>query len=533
MPNLPQLRVWSVRLAYVATVAVFLWAVGQGYIPGKGFTYLVMFGDANDARALPELHAIDHHIMPRTVGYDGQFYAQIAMHPRLADPALRRAVDNLPYRARRILFSWTATALGLGDPVRVLEVYALQGVAAWLLLAWLLLRWFPADSWQNWIRWTGVLLSLGMCYSVRGAVPDGPGLLLIAGGVALAEAGRPWLSALTLGVAGLGKETNVLAGALFLPAGRGGGRAWREALVRGLIVVAPVALWIAILTRWIGRGPNAGARNFDWPFAGFVHQWSAAWAQLHQPVWKFGAWSLLVLVALAVQWLWLALRPRWQSPWWRVGAAYALLMAMLGDAVWEGFPGATCRVLLPMAVAFNVLVPRAGWRSLLLLLAGNLTVWLAPTQLPPPFWDAVSVEGPRALLTTPDGGRSMAVKFGQHWFEPERSLFECWRWSDGPAAVTVRNPQAFAVAAKLTCQLRARDVRRVVVRIDDRTLATAGLKPGVPADLRVTDVRLAPGETVITFDTDVPAPKPGNPLSRHVAFSVRDLTLTLVGRAEP
>jgi hypothetical protein len=521
-----------VRLAYVATVAVFLWAVGQCYIPGKGFTYLVMFGDANDTRALPELHAIDHHIMPRTVGYDGQFYAQIAMHPRLADPALRRAVDNLPYRARRILFSWTATALGLGDPVRVLEVYALQGVAAWLLLVWLLLRWFPADSWQNFLRWSGVLLSLGMCYSVRGAVPDGPSLLLIAGGVALTEAGRPWLSAFVLGVGGLGKETNVLAGALLLPARGRDRRAWRDTFVRGAIVVAPVALWLVTLTRWIGRGPNAGVRNFDWPFAGFVHQWSAAWAQLHQPVWKFGAWSLLVLVALAVQWLWLALRPQWHSPWWRVGAAYALLMAILGDAVWESFPGAACRVLLPMVVAFNVLVPRAGWRAWVVLIAGNLTVLLAPTQLPPPFWDAVSVEGSRALRTTPDGGRSMTVTFGEHWFAPEQSLFERWRWSDGAAAVTVRNPQRFAVRAELACRLRARDARRVSVRVGGRTLTTTELTPGTPVDLRVPDVRLAPGETVITFDTDRPAPVPTNPLARHVAFNVRDLTLTVVAPAD-
>lgn len=244
-------------------------------------------------------------------------------------------------------------------------------------------------------------------------------------------------------------------------------------------------------------------------------------------------WSLLVLVALAVQWLWLALRPQWHSPWWRVGAAYALLMAVLGDAVWEGFPGAACRVLLPMAVAFNVLVPRAGWRSLLVLLAGNLTVLLAPTQLPPPFWDAVSVEGPRALLTTPDGGRSVGAAFGEHWFAQEQSLFERWRWSDGPAAVTVRNPQRFALRAELACRLRARDARRVSVRVGGRTLATAELAPGTPVELRVPDVRLAPGETVITFDTDVPAPAPENPISRRVAFNVRNLTLTLVGRAEP
>lgn len=254
MPTFPQLRLWIVRTAYAATVVVFLWGVARCHIPGQGFTYLVMFGSANDARALPKLHAIDHYVLPGSVGYDGQFYAQIAMHPRLGDRAIMKAVDNPAYRARRILFSWTATALALGDPVRALAVYALEGVAAWLLLAWLLLRWFPADSWQNWIRWAGVLLSFGMCFSVRGAVPDGPSLLLIAAGVALAEAGRPWLSAILLGVSGLGKETNVLAGALFAPDRWRRGRDWRLALARGAIVLAPLAGWLLILSAWIGRG---------------------------------------------------------------------------------------------------------------------------------------------------------------------------------------------------------------------------------------------------------------------------------------
>ena len=55
-------------------------------------------------------------------------------------------MDLAPYRARRILFSWTAFLLGLGRPAWILEAYALQNVAGWLLLAALLTRWMPLTS---------------------------------------------------------------------------------------------------------------------------------------------------------------------------------------------------------------------------------------------------------------------------------------------------------------------------------------------------------------------------------------------------
>jgi hypothetical protein len=51
-----------------------------------------------------------------------------------------------------------------------------------------------------------------------------------------------------------------------------------------------------------------------------------------------------------------------------------VMMLCLGTAVWEGFPGAATRVLLPLNLAFNLLAHRVraglGW-----LLAGNLTVF--------------------------------------------------------------------------------------------------------------------------------------------------------------
>src|SRR5215213_1123902 len=49
------------RIAYVATVSLFLGFVAQFYIPGKGFTYLVMFGGKVSESYIPALRAINHY----------------------------------------------------------------------------------------------------------------------------------------------------------------------------------------------------------------------------------------------------------------------------------------------------------------------------------------------------------------------------------------------------------------------------------------------------------------------------------------
>jgi hypothetical protein len=70
----------------------------------------------------------------------------------------------------------------------------------------------------------------------------------------------------------------------------------------------------------------------------------------------------------------LLVRRDWGSPWWRAGAAYCVLLMVLGPAVWESDTVAVMRVVLPMSVAFNVLVARSRW-FWPLVIAGNLTVF--------------------------------------------------------------------------------------------------------------------------------------------------------------
>jgi hypothetical protein len=126
------------RLAYGAVVLGFLAMVGSYYSPETGFTTFLELSASRHAVELPELQQVPHAHDERGGGYDGQFYAQLALDPLLRNPAIDRALDTPAYRSHRILFSWTAWAMGLGRPVWIIQAYAIQNVLTWLALAGLL-----------------------------------------------------------------------------------------------------------------------------------------------------------------------------------------------------------------------------------------------------------------------------------------------------------------------------------------------------------------------------------------------------------
>ena len=128
-------------LQVTLVVAAFLAGVSRYYHPPFGLTAFIDFSPSNHAYEIPAVQSAPHFDNPGSTGYDGVYYAQLAVDPLLRDPAIDHALDDPPYRARRILFSWTAYALGLGRPAWILQVYAVQNVIVWLLFAWLLCRW--------------------------------------------------------------------------------------------------------------------------------------------------------------------------------------------------------------------------------------------------------------------------------------------------------------------------------------------------------------------------------------------------------
>ena len=366
---------WIAASALV--VVAFLATIAQSYHSPYGFTSLIEFPQTSHAIEISAVRNTPHFDHPPPSGYDGQFYAQMAVDPLLRDPAIDTALDNPPYRARRILFSWTAYALGLGRPAWILQAYALQNVAAWLVLAWLLTRWIRPESFRGFVLWTGCMLAHGLLMSVQVAVPDGPGLVLIACAVIAIEAGRPLVAALVLGAAGLARETNLLAADMLARMGRRTVKSW---LVVGgclLVCALPLAIWIDYLRSIYHSRAFDRADNITTPFWGLWWKIKMVAGEFRrQPkLWSFGnaaAVAAFVAQGVFVTWAWLVRRDR--SPWALVAVAFFALALVSHPVVWTGNPGAFTRVFLPLTIGANVLLARWSEAPTWMIALVNLSV---------------------------------------------------------------------------------------------------------------------------------------------------------------
>ncbi len=155
---------------------------------------------------------------------------------------------------------------------------------------------------------------------------------------------------------------------------------------RILVVALPLASWLLYIQLTVGW-PEPGLGNLTWPVKGLIEKWCEALVSLQfEPNRWLAISTLLAHLALTGQLVFLIAHPQWGNRWWRTGILYGALMLCLGTAVWEGFPGAATRVLLPLSLAFNVLAVRRR-AAVLWLVVGNLTVvngvltlWVVPNH---------------------------------------------------------------------------------------------------------------------------------------------------------
>lgn len=353
------------RLAYWLTAALFVLLVATKFDARTGFSSLIRFGADRVETRLPQLTDIPVVTIPNSSGYDGQFYAQLALAPALTDPALTAALDAPAYRARRILLPATAYALGFGQPVWILQAYALLNVACWAAFAFLLRREIGPPSPQAFARWFACVFSLGVLDSVRQSLVDLPALLLLL--LAVRSARQP-ARGVWAALGHLAKETNLLASCALAaaPASRARHLVWLP------LTVLPLTVWLAYVAYRLPPG-ESGWGNFTWPLLGAFDQLALSLAQLAAG--NTDSRHLFALLAIPGLFLQAAVLLLHRSPvaaWWRIGIAYAALLLFLGPWVWSGY-WAACRAVLPLTLAFNLLLPanRAFWP---LLVVGNLSL---------------------------------------------------------------------------------------------------------------------------------------------------------------
>jgi hypothetical protein len=515
-----------VRWLVLATVGVFLALVVRFWHPVYGFTAFFQLDASNDEVKLAAFRELPVYVYRDTGGYDGLYYAQLALDPTLRDPALPRAMDNFAYRARRILPPALAWLVGAGRPAGVILAYSLLNVVAWLVLGWLvwrLLRPYDGrpDDWRRWATWTGVMFSAGALSSVRLALTDLPALVIVAAAVLAAEEWRGRLAVALLGVAGVARET-----ALVAVAGLCKPPWWSvKNVARLVLVVAPLAAWLGYV-RWRAGPADAGWGNFTWPLVGLAEKWRAvviaAVAHEDRPL----AWTtLLATLGLTVQASFFVVRRDPGQRWWRLGAAYTVLALCLGTAVWEGFPGAATRVLLPLTLAFNIVVQRTraplGW-----LLAGNLTVFsglLALRDVP---------HDPTEMAAIRTNGVAGIAHVGAGWHGREQAGRHVWAWTARGGTIVLETwPKSQPVNVALTFGLRSLAPCNVRVRQDGREVGRFTAGPQLITEhLPLT---ISGGRAQIEFVTDAsPLPENTSPGARPLAFALYDLRLGVLATPE-
>ena len=506
-----------VRAAGLAAAVFFLVLVARFWHPVYGFTSLIQLDGTNDDLKITAFREHPVFVYPGAAGYDGLYYAQIAYDPTLRSPELPRAMDNFAYRARRILPPALAWIFAAGQPAWIVHVYSLLNVAAWLVLAALLWRLLAVADGRGRLAWAGVLFSAGALASVRLALTDLVALTILTGALLAAERGKNSWASGTLAAAALARETSLVA---FVGLVERPWFSWKN-LLRALAAVAPLAAWLAYV-RWRAGAADQGWSNFTLPVVGLVEKFRDALVALFTVGDKLLAWTtLLATVGLTVQAAFFLTHWRLEDRWWRIGAAYAVMLLCLGTAVWEGYPGAATRVLLPLTLAFNVLVHRTR-APVVWLFAGNLAVFsglLALRDVP---------RDPRELAAAHSQGVAAIARLGDGWFGREHTFKHEWFWASARGTLALESwPKARASAVELELKLRSLPPRRVTIRQNGREISHADIDANkmmswsVP--LRVTD-----GHATLEFSTDTPGVRENtNAGARTLAFALYDPRLVV------
>lgn len=500
----------SMALVYVALAVSFLGQMARFHDAQTGFTSLEIFGDYFAPYRTARVRSLPLYTYRDSTGYDGQFYAQIAAARTPFDPDLRTALDSPAYRTGRVLIPVLAHLAGLGRPAWAVAAYALSNVVCWVILAWVTARWwFPPSDMDNLLRWVGTLFGAGMLTTVTHCLTDGPTLLLIACGVRCIEVNRRWLAAAALGAAGLARETSVLAVTTLVPSWRLRRLPLADLASCGACVL-PIVLWQVALSAHYGGISKGGLGAIGAPFAGWIYKCEDVFAVTRERGFLAAADEFYVLVAVLVQVGFVLFRPRPRDVWWRLGAGFAVLAVLIGPASWRDAITGVPRTLLPLTLAFNVLVPRSR-QGVALLLAGNMTLLSAPDLLQGPI--------PTEQTTFFDG---ITCDYKSGWYDAEHLGRRTWRWASASATMIFHNPLAEVRQISIDFELTSPAARTVTISTTDTT-RTFALQQNHRVRIHFGPLRLSPGDTLLAFDTpEAPWTPPVAP-GRGLTFSVQNL----------
>jgi hypothetical protein len=517
-------------LAFALIGCVFL----REWTPETGITHFINLGREFNQRGVEAYRTAPKYMdpfPPNRYGFDGQWYAQMALDPLLRDPQTRVAIDNPPYRARRILLPWLAWLGGLGRPAWVLNVYAALNPLFWIGYAFMLARLFRPWGWRGLAGFAAMLLTCGVIESMWGSLTDFPAWVLMTLAVMIGETAGAGVLALAL----LTREVSALGIVGLFEFQPPWPAAIRKNIRLGLIAALPFLLWAAYFTwRFHGMVAAAGGENMDWPLRAMAEklgqvavaagQGKIVWLQFYksEPV-----HAVLTIVAVLTQSAYLLTYRRWENRLWRVGVAFVPLFLCIGAPQWVSHFTVT-RQALPITLAFNlILAMRPGRHWLVWFLLGNCFVPYGLYRFA--TYDHETAQTAEFIVSgVAPGEAPPAIRVGTGWDEAERNRRKIWRWAAQPAATLVlTNPASHPIAAELgftTMSFQARDFR---VKVQDRVVWSGHLDGKNTVQVQTADFTLPPGGTVtVTLETPQPPAVFAADDSRPLTFMVAGLQLS-------
>lgn len=371
------------KLPGIALLIIFLFAasvptvyVFKHFNSKTRFTSLIYFGAVQQDHQLPQVRALSP-LADTELGYDGQYYAQLAFDPMLRNPAsLDAAFDDAVYRSQRILLPLVSHLAGFGQPSRILDAYALLNLLFWFVLAFGLYYFLKPHTIREVLCMLAILLTTGTLLSVQRPLTDLPAATFVFYSAALSgEVGT-----LALLFAALTKETMLLS----LPAAISPLKVKAKPAVFSLIrrtamVLVPVACWFAYI-RYVFHHGTHNVVLFNWPLRGWLVMLERNWSALIQtPVklhlavtewdWHFFEFASLLSAMFQIGYLAVCRRP--ESAYWRMAVGFAICFLFFDASVLVE-EVSFCRDLLLVTMAFNIgLRNERGQTFLLCYALGN------------------------------------------------------------------------------------------------------------------------------------------------------------------
>lgn len=148
-------------------------------------------------------------------------------------------------------------------------------------------------------------------------------------------------------------------------------------------------------------------------------------------------------------------------------------------------------------------------------------------SLPAQEADYVEINAQFYAARTHAPGR-VRLTFGRGWHALEGAGPNRWRWSEGPAVITIMNPAARPVTVNLALRVRPLQRGRLQLELGDAPLGASRALNGTIQRLEYRAVVLPPGASSLSLLLDEPAGRAGGGDQRSLSLALYELTVQAV-----